>query len=52
MRNISKDFLVDNMEKTGLYGYVYDFSADDYDITAVADNSDIYEYLMAKNNIT
>ena len=52
MCNISKDFLVDNMEETGSYGSVYDFSADDYDITDVADNLDIYEYLMAKNNIT
>ena len=24
--NISKDFSVDNMKKTGLNGYVYDFS--------------------------
>ena len=23
--NISKDFSIDNMKKTGLYGYVYDF---------------------------
>ena len=23
--NISKDFSVDNMRKTGFYGYVYDF---------------------------
>ena len=23
--NVSKDFLVDDMKKTGLYGYVYDF---------------------------
>ena len=26
--NISKDFSVDNMKKTGLNGYIYDFSAD------------------------
>ena len=26
--NISKDWLIDNMKKTGLTGYVYDFSAD------------------------
>ena len=26
--NISKDFSVDNMKKTGLKGYVYDFSVD------------------------
>ena len=32
--NISKDFSVDNMERTGLNGYVYDFSVD-YDTIAV-----------------
>ena len=26
--NISKDFSVDNVKKTGLKGYVYDFSVD------------------------
>ena len=26
--NISKDFSVDNVKKTGLNGYVYDFSVD------------------------
>ena len=26
--NVSKDFSVDNMKNTGLYGYVYDFSVD------------------------
>ena len=26
--NVSKDFSVDNMKKTGLYGYIYDFSVD------------------------
>ena len=26
--SISKDWLTDNMKKTGLTGYVYDFSAD------------------------
>ena len=25
---VSKDFSADNMKKTGLYGYVYDFSVD------------------------
>ena len=28
LRNISKDFTVDNMIKSGLHGYVYDFSID------------------------
>ena len=35
--NISKDISVDNMKKTGLNGYVYDFSFD-YDAIAVDDN--------------
>ena len=34
--NISKDFSVDNMKKTGLNGYVYDFSVN-YDAIAVDD---------------
>ena len=42
--NISKDFSVDNMKKTGFYGYVYDFSVD-YDTTAVEDIWDICNYL-------
>ena len=34
--NISEDFSVHNMKKTGLNGYVYDFSVD-YDAIAVDD---------------
>ena len=26
--NVSQDFSVDNMKKTGFYGYVYDFNVD------------------------
>ena len=48
--NISKDFSVNNMKKTGLNGYVYDFSVD-YDAIAVDDILDILKYLMEKNNI-
>ena len=48
--NISKDFLVDNMRKTGLNGYVYDFSYD-YDAIAVHDILYIYNYLMKKHDI-
>ena len=49
--NISKDFSVDNMKKkTGLNGYVYDFSFD-YDAIAIDDILDIYNYLMEKNGI-
>ena len=42
---ISKDVSVDNMKKTGLNGYVYDFSVD-YDTIAVDDILDIHKYLM------
>ena len=48
--NISKDWLIDNMKKTGFNGYVYDFSVD-YDATDVDDIKDIHKYLMKKNDI-
>ena len=48
--NISKDWLVDNMKRTGLNGYVYDFSVD-YDTADVDDNKDIDKHLMKKNDI-
>ena len=48
--NISKDLSTDNMKKTGLNGYVYDFSVD-YDPIAVDDIKDIHKYLMKKNNM-
>ena len=48
--NISKDSSVDNMRKTGLSGYVHDFSVD-YDAIRVDDILDIHKYLMKKNNV-
>ena len=48
--NISKDVSVDNVKKTGLNGYVYDFSVN-YDAIAVDDILDIHKYFMKKNNI-
>ena len=48
--NISKDFSVDDMKKTGLNGYVYDFIVD-YDAIVVDDILDIHKYLIEKNNI-
>ena len=48
--NISKDWSVDNMRRTGFIGYVYDFSVD-YGAADVDDIKDIYKYLMKKNNI-
>ena len=47
--NISKDWSVDNMKKTGFNDYVYDFSVD-YDASDVDDIVDILNYLMKKNN--
>ena len=41
--NISKDWLVDNMKKTGINGYVYDFSVN-YDTVAVDDINDTHKY--------
>ena len=43
--NISKDFLVDNMKKTGLNGYVYDFSVH-YDAIAVDDILDFVDGIL------
>ena len=48
--NISKDWLIDNMKKTGLNGYGYDFSVD-YNATDVDDIKNIHKYLMKKNNM-
>ena len=48
--NISKDWIVDNMKKTGLNGYAYDFSVA-YDAIAVDDILDIHNHFMKKNNI-
>ena len=49
--NISEDWLIDNMKKTGLNGYVYDFSVY-YNSTDVDDIKNIHKYLMKKNNMT
>ena len=47
LRNISKDWSIDNMEETGLKGYFYDFSLD-YDNIKVSDILDIHKHLMKK----
>ena len=47
---ISKDFIPDNMRKTGFYVYIYDFSVN-YDAIAVDDILDIRKYLIKKNAI-
>ena len=48
--NISKDWSVDNMKKTGFNGDVYDFSVD-YDSVPTAALPHIHKYLMIKNGI-
>ena len=50
LENISKDWSVDNMKKTELNGYFYDFNVD-YDAIAVDDILDNHNYLIKKNNI-
>ena len=50
LENFSKCFSVDNVKKTGLNGYVYDFSVD-YNAIAVDDILDIHKYLMKKHDI-
>ena len=47
--NISKGWTVDNMNKTGLNRYVFDFSVG-YDAIAVDGLLDIHHYLMRKND--
>ena len=47
--NISKEWSVDNIKKTGFNGYVYDSSVD-YNVTDVDDIKDIHKYLMKKND--
>ena len=48
--NISKKFSVDNMKKTGLNGYIYDFSVD-YNTIDTSNIIDIHKYLMKKHDI-
>ena len=48
--NISKDWSIDNLKKTGFNGYVYDFSVD-YNAIAVDDIVDIHKCLMKKNKM-
>ena len=48
--NVSRDWLHDNMKKTGLNGCVFDFSSD-YSAIDVDNIKDIHNYLMKKNDI-
>ena len=48
--NISKDWSVDNLKRTGFTGYVYDFSVgcDDIEVDNI---NDIHKYLKKKKKI-
>ena len=48
--NISKHWSTDNIKKTGLTGYVYDFSAD-YNVVTLDSIKYIHKYVMKKNDI-
>ena len=48
--NISKDWTVDNLKKTGLNGYVYD-STFYFDAIAINDILDIHKHLKKKNDV-
>ena len=48
--NVSKDFSPNNMKKTELNGYIYDFSVD-YVSIDVDNIKGIHKYLMKKNGI-
>ena len=48
--NISNDWTHVNARKTGLYGSVYDFAADDTK-TSVGDIYNVHRYLMKKNDV-
>ena len=48
--NISKDWSIDNMKRTGFTGYVYDFSVSYNDIE-VDNINNIHKYLIKKNDI-
>ena len=50
LRNISKDWSVDNMKTTGFTGFVNDFSAD-YDSIVVDDIKNIHKYSIKKSDI-
>ena len=50
-RQCLERFSVDNMKKTGLYGYVFEFLVDYY-IIYVDDILDIHKYLTKKKHKT
>ena len=54
--NISKDWSINNMKRTGFNGYVYEFNVDYTDLHKIGDDITkimpfIHKYLMTKYNI-
>ena len=49
--NISSDWSLTNVTKTGLYGNVYDIAIDYVSINSLGTIYDIHRYLMKKHNI-
>ena len=47
--NVSTEFSTTNMQKTGLYGNVFDFAID-YQPVSTSQIYDIHRYLMKKKN--
>ena len=47
---ISEDFTVNNITKTGLNGYVYDFPVD-YNTIDVSDIVEVHKYILKKRDI-
>ena len=47
--NISKDWSIDNLKKTGLTGDAYDFSID-YNCISVDEIKDIHMYIIKRND--
>ena len=52
LSNISRDVTIDNMKKTGFYGYVYSFSVD-YNYVNISHShiTSIHKYFMKKHSI-
>ena len=49
--NLSDQWTASESEKAGLYGSIYDFVVDYYDILDVKNIYDVHRYLMIKHNI-
>ena len=50
LENISKDWRVGHMKKTGSNGYIYNFNVE-YDAIAADNILEIHNYLMKKNGL-